>query len=68
MSIQESIKKIRTELVEFAGECLHLNKEHIAQVIYQLSDAEVLSLYVKSTFENDWRGEILDALPVGVAS
>lgn len=66
MTIQESIVKIRTELMEFAGECLHLDNEQIEAAVNRLSDAEVLSLYVKSTFENDWRGEVLDALTIVV--
>lgn len=67
MSIQESISKIRTELMAFAGECTHLENEQVVAAMERLSDAEVLALYVEGTFDNEWRGAILDALAIVVA-
>lgn len=63
-SINESILKIRTELVEFVGECEHLDNENVVAAIKRLSDSEMLALYIEVTFDKDWRGDILEALAI----
>jgi len=66
MTVEQTIQKIREELMDFAQELL----DHAAEIEQELAkktDAEVLALYVQHTFDVDWRGEVVEALvPVGV--
>lgn len=64
MSIEKSALKIRTELVEFVGECEHLDSENVVAAIKRLTDPEMLALYVEVTFDKDWRGDILETLAI----
>lgn len=64
MSIEKSIRKIRTELIEFVGECEHLDSKNVIAAIKRLSNPEMLALYVEVTFDKDWRGDILEALAI----
>ena len=61
MSIEKIIIKIRLELIEFVHECEHLEIGQTVAAMEHLSDAELLALYVESTFNVDWRGELLES-------
>ena len=62
MTIEENILMIRKELVEFASECAHLDSDRVIAAVNHLSDAEILTLYVESTFDNEWLGEVVEVL------
>lgn len=64
MSIQESIMRIRAELIEFIQVCAEdfEDSAKLTYVIQSLSNEEVLTFYVQHTFDNEWRGELLEAL------
>ncbi len=64
MSIKKSTSKIRNELLDFVQECAEdlEDSAKLTKILQSLNDEEVLSLFVQSTFDNEWRGDYIASL------
>ncbi|WEA41759.1 hypothetical protein [Lysinibacillus fusiformis] len=68
MSIKKSISKIRNELLDFVQVCGEDFEDSaiLMDILKSLSDEEVLTLFVQSTFDNEWRGDFIASLSATV--